>query len=109
MLLDRDLWEAWSQHPPRFGNFTFVLLPWHHIVELHGFRRHAPGLNYAPLRDAAALFSKLNPAYPHVVVLSQADRRQILVMERRAGGRDRAPGPHAGVPQRGDAALRRVK
>ena len=86
VLLDRDLWEAWSQHPPRFGNFTFVLLPWHHIVELHGFRRHAPGLNYAPLRDAAALFSKLNPAYPHVVVLSQADRRQILVMERRAGG-----------------------
>jgi hypothetical protein len=38
------------------------------------------------LRDAAALFSKLNPAYPHVVILSQADRRQILVMERRAGG-----------------------
>ena len=86
VLLDRDLWETWSQHPPRFGNFTFVLLPWHHIVELHGFRRHAPGLNYAPLRDAAELFSKLNPAYPHVVILSQADRRQILVMERRAGG-----------------------
>ena len=86
VLLDRDLWEAWSRQTPRFGNFTFVLLPWHHIVELHGFRRHAPGLNYAPLRDAAALFSKLNPAYPHVVVLSQADRRQILVMERRAGG-----------------------
>ena len=86
VLLDRDLWGTWSQQPPRFGNFTFVLLPWHHIVELHGFRRHAPGLNYAPLRDAAALFSKLNPAYPHVVVLSQADRRQILVMERRAGG-----------------------
>ena len=86
MLLDRDLWEAWSQHPPRFGNFTFVLLPWHHIVELHGFRRHAPGLNYAPLRDAAELFSKLSSSYPHVVILSQADRRQILVMERRAGG-----------------------
>jgi hypothetical protein len=86
VLLDRDLWEAWSKHPPRFGNFTFVLLPWHHIIELHGFRRHAPGLNYAPLRDAAALFAKLSPHYPHVVVLSQADRRQILVMERRAGG-----------------------
>ena len=86
VLLDRDLWEAWSKHPPRFGNFTFVLLPWHHIVELHGFRRHAPGLNYAPLRDAAALFSKLSSSYPHVVILSQADRRQILLMERRAGG-----------------------
>ena len=49
-------------------------------------RRHAPGLNYAPLRDAAALFAKLSPHYPHVVILSQADRRQILVMERRAGG-----------------------
>lgn len=85
VLLDRDLWDAWRRGPPRFGRFVFVLLPWHHIVELHGFRRHAPGLDYAPLRAAAALLGKLSPDYPHVIILGQADLRQILVIERRHG------------------------
>lgn len=70
---DSDFREMWKAERYQFGNFVYVPIPWHQVVERYGMLRK----DNEPLRRVAEIFAMLDfESFRHFVTIGQASFEQ---------------------------------